>query len=469
MQLNAFPARDQHLSDVQPQQSGAAVHLSPIDKKPVLLDFTGGQLSSDGGLLLLNEIDRQIGLTQAMAEALSDSRDPRYTLHSLQDMLRQRTYQIEAGYDDQNDADRLRDDPVLKMVVGREPISGVPLASQPTLSRFENAPSWRELFRMGEVFLDQFIASYREQPSVIVLDFDDTEARTHGAQQLSLFNYHYRNYCYSPLHVYEGLSGRFITALLKGKRLNGLQVRAMLRRIVRRLRRRWPETTIIFRGDSHFTYPEVMAYLDEEPLAHYVTGLGSNEVLKRLSADVTRQTEELYRRRSAASKEPVKVTRFHSFVYRARSWKRLRRVVVKIEVSKEGTNRRYVVTDFEKAGARTVYRQIYCARGKAELYIKDHKTYLHSDRMSCHRFEANQFRLFLHSAAYVLYDTLRREILGHTALSKATMETLRLKLVKIGTRVKQLKTRIRVILPSSCPEEPVLRHSFEMLALLRPT
>lgn len=304
---------------------------------------------------------------------------------------------------------------------------------------------------------------------MIVLDFDDTENRVHGGQQLALFNGYYGDYCFMPLHVYEGLSGRFITAILKPKVMTGKQTLAVVRRMIARLRAAWPKTLILFRGDSHFTYPEVMDYIDNQPMVHYVTGLRSNQVLKKKAAGVVEQAKQLYRHRKAVSESLVKATRFHSVRYQAGTWSRSRRVVIKVEVSAKGVNVRFVVTDLEGAGAKTLYRKIYCARGKAELYIKDHKTYLKSDRMSCHRFEANQFRLFLHSAAYVLYDTLRREILGHTGLSKATIETLRLKLVKIGARVEELKTRTKVILPSSCPMEPILRQSFEMLARLRPT
>ena len=469
MQLNAFHANDQHRQHSHLGKNRTALHLSPVGKKPVLVDFTGGHLSSDAGILLFKEIDRQTGLTTALAEAISDPRDKRYTRHSMEDMVRQRTFQIDAGYNDQNDADCLRDDPVFKMALSRAPLSGMPLASQPSLSRFENIPSRSALYCMAVVLVDKFVESYSEEPPMIVLDFDDTEARTYGGQQLTLFNKHHGGYCYTPLHVYEGLSGRLVTTLLKPKRLKGKQMLSVLRRLIDHLRRSWSETLILFRGDGHFAYPEVMQYIEQEPLLHYVTGLGTNTALQRLAADITEQTKKLYRRRKAASSEAVKVTRFHSVRYRARSWSGLRRVIIKVEVISQGTNTRFVVTDLEEASAVRVYREIYCARGRAELFIKDHKTYLGSDRMSCHRFAANQFRLFLHSAAYVLYDTLRREILGHTALKKATMETLRLKLIKIGARVEELKTRIKVILPSSCPMEPILRQSFEMLGRLRPT
>lgn len=406
--------------------------LPAVAEKPVLLDFDGGRLSSDAGLLLLQQVDEQIGLTHALASVLSDPRDGRYTKHTLEDLLRQRVYQIAAGYEDANDSNALRTDPILKLALGRLPETDPPLASQPTMTRFENQPSRGDLYRLAEVLVDQFIASYGDEPEVIVIDFDDTEDRVHGQQQLALFNAYYDDYCFLPLHVYEGISGRLITTILKPKQLRGPQALALLRRLVAKLRQAWPEALIIFRGDSHFSFPEVMDYVEQEPEMGYVTGLQTNAVLKRLAADVVEEAQRLYTYRHAQTQEPVKVRRFHSVRYKAGTWRRYRRVVVKVEVTAQGTNLRFVVTNLERARAQVLYRAIYCARGVAEGYIKDHKTYLKSDRTSCHRFEANQFRLLLHSAAYVLLETLRREVLPGTAWSRATMATLRQKLLKIG-------------------------------------
>lgn len=467
LQENTCFAVDQPQPRALPDTPSAPLSLSPVLAKAVLMDFDGGRLSSDAGLLLLQEVDQRLGLTRALSEVLSDPRDERYTQHSIEEMLQQRVFQIAAGYEDANDSDALRHDPVVKMVVGRLPETGAPLASQPTISRFENTPSRGDLYRLAEVLLDQFIRSYDEPPEVVVLDFDDTEDRVHGTQQLALFHGYYDTYCFLPLHVYEGLSGRLITTILKPKRLRGEQALAVLKRLVERLRAAWPKTLIIFRGDSHFAYPEVMDYLEQAPHMGYATGLQTNAVLKRLAADVVEEARRLYRYRRAHSEEAVKVTRFHAVRYCASTWRRYRRVVIKVEVSAQGVNTRFVVTDLERARAQQLYRDIYCARGVAEGYIKDHKLYLKSGRTSCHRFAANQFRLLLHSAAYVLLETLRREVLQATAWSHATMATLREKLLKIGARVRELKTRIKVALPSSCPVAPVLRGSFARLALLR--
>ena len=424
----------------------APLEASAVCKKPVYVDFSGGALSSDAGLLLLKEVDDRIGLTKAAAAVLSDSRDSRYTLHSTRELLRQCVYQIAAGYEDGNDSNALRFEPIIKMAAGRLPLSGAPLASQPTISRFLNRPSRAQLYRMATCIAEQFIASYDEDPALIVLDFDDTDSQTYGRQQLTLFNAYYNGYCYMPLHVYEGISGKLITTILKPTVMKGPAVVSVLRRIVKRLRREWPRTLIVYRGDSQFAKPEVMDFMESESNCMHVSGLTANEVLKRLAAPVIEETERRYEQGDGS-----KVERFHSLRYRAGSWSRFRRVIVKVDVGPQGTNVRYVVTDMEKASARSLYQKIYCNRARAENFIKDHKLYLHSDRASCHRFEANQFRLFLHSLAYILFDTLRREVLRGTEWSASTIETLRLKLIKVGARVRELKTKIKIELPTACP------------------
>jgi len=439
------------------------LEASAVGNKPVYLDFDGGALSSDAGLLLLKEVDDRIGLTKAAAAVLSDPRDPRYTSHSMQDLLRQCVYQIAAGYEDGNDSNTLRFEPIIKMAAGRLPLSGAPLASQPTISRFQNRPSRTQLYRLGVCLAEQFIASYDEAPDLVVLDFDDTDSQTYGDQQLALFNAYYNGYCYMPLHVYEGISGKLITTILKPTVMKGPGVLSVLRRLVKRLRQEWPRTLIVYRGDSQFAKPEVMTFIESESNCMHVSGLGTNKVLKRLAAPVIEETRRLYKEGDGS-----KVERFQSLRYKAGSWSRFRRVIVKVDVSDQGTNVRYVVTDIDDAPAQSLYQEIYCNRARAENFIKDHKLYLHSDRASCHRFEANQFRLFLHSLAYILYDTLRREVLRGTEWGASTIETMRLKLIKVGARVRELKTKIKIELPTPCPLQGTIRKSFLLLAQLRP-
>src|SRR6516165_4383631 len=439
------------------------LQLAPVGDKAAFLDFDGGRLSSDAGLVLLKDPDEQLGLTRALATVLSDPREARRVHFTQHDLLKQRVLQIAAGYEDANDANTLLHDPIFKLLLDRLPETGAPLASQPTISRFENRVSRTELYRMALVLLEQFIASYRHAPKVVVLDFDDTEDPVHGNQEQARYDGYYGGYCFMPLHLYEGLSGRLITTILKAKRFTGTQMLAVLQRVVKRLRHAWPDTLLIFRGDSHFAYPEVMQWLEAEPDLSYVTGLTSNAVLQELAREVVEQAKRAY------AYSGHKGTRFHSTRYHAGTWSRSRRVVIKVEVCEQGVNTRFVVTDLEQARTKVLYQQIYCARGQAENKIKDHKLYLKSDRTSCHRFEANQFRLLLHSAAYVLLETLRREVLKTTQWASATMETIQLRLLKVGARVQECEDRITISCPSSCPVAPILRHSLTLLACVRLT
>jgi Transposase DDE domain group 1 len=445
------------------QLQPAPLPLVPVGGKAVDLDFDGGRLSSDAGVVLLKDIDAQLGCTHNLAAVLSDPRDPRRIHFTLEDLIKQRVFQIAAGYEDANDANTLRDDPIFKLLLDRLPESGAPLASQPTMSRFENRVSRTELYRMAVVLLEQFIASYATPPKIIVLDVDDTEDPVHGGQEQAHFDGYYGGYCFLPFHVYEGLSGRLITTILKAKRFTGAQMLSVLKRLVKRLRHAWPDTLFILRGDSHFAYPEVMQWVEAQPGLSYVTGLTSNAVLKELAREAVEQATRAYARWGC------KVTRFHSTRYQAQTWSRLRRVVIKVEVSDQGVNTRFVVTDLEQARTKVLYQNIYCARGQAENEIKDHKLYLKSDRTSCHRFEANQFRVLLHAAAYVLLETLRREVLRTTQWASATMETIQVRLLKLGARVRECKDRIKISFPSSCPVAPVLRRSLALLTAVRLT
>jgi len=450
-------------ADMVTQRQQAPLNLAPVGAKAVALDFDGGRLSSDAGVVLLKDIDAQLGLTHNLAAVLSDPRDPRRIHFTLEDLIKQRVFQIAAGYEDANDSNTLRDDPIFKLLLDRLPETGASLASQPTLSRFENRVSRPELYRMALELLHQFIASYASAPKVIVLDVDDTEDPVHGGQEHARYDGYYGGYCFMPLHVYEGLSGRLITTILKAKRFTGAQMLAVLKRLVKRLRQVWPHTRLLVRGDSHFAYPEVMQWIEAQPSMGYVTGLTSNAVLQALAQEVVEQATRAY------ALSGHKVTRFHSTRYQAGTWSRPRRVVIKVEVSEQGINTRFVVTDLEQARTKVLYQKIYCARGQAENEIKDHKLYLKSDRTSCHRFEANQLRVLLHSAAYVLLETLRREVLKTTQWASATMETIQLRWLKLGARVQEFEDRITISLPSSCPVAPILRRSLTLLACVRLT
>jgi Transposase DDE domain group 1 len=458
-----IPGGDSMQADLAPQRHLTPLSLAPVGGKTVALDCDGGRLSSDAGLVLLTDIDEQLGLTRALAAALSDARDARRIRFTPEALRKQRLLQIAAGYEDANDANTLRHAPLFKLLLDRLPETGAPLASQPTLSRFENRVSRTELSRRALGLMDQFIASYASPPEGIVLDVDDTEDRAHGAQEPIRYDGYYGGYGCMPCHLYAGLSGRLITTSLKAKRFSGAHMLAVLKRVVKRLRHAWPDTWVILRGDRHLAYPEVRAWLAAPPPLRYVIGLTSNAVLQKLAPEVVEQAKRAY---ACWGRQ---ATRCHSTRSQAGPWSRSRRVVLKVEGSVQGVNTRFVVTDMEHARPQVLYRHIYCARGHMENESKDHKLSLQSDRTSCHRFEANQGRLFLHSAAYLLLDTLRREVLRTPPGACATMETIQLRLLKLGARGQEFKDRIKMSLPSSCPVAPVLRRCVTLLGGVRLT
>lgn len=414
-------------------------NLSDIDKKKVEVKFTLEDTSNDGGLLLLREVENQIGLIKDLANCIKDERHQSYIDHSINSMLSQRVMQIAAGYEDANDCNELKDDEILKLCANQSKA----LATQPTISRFENKVNNKELYKMAKVFVDQFIASYKGEPGIIILDPDDTNSFTYGQQELTLFNSYYAGYCYMPLHIYEGFSGKLITTILKpGRRNKSVNVYAILSRIIMYLREHWPNTMIIIRGDSHFCSKELMDWSHDLKRVEFITGLTGNSVLNKCA----KHTVESAQREYKTYDKPVK--RYHSFEYKANSWTHFERIVVKVEVNSKGTNIRFIVSSLRNIRSKALYEQGYCARGAAELRIKDHKTYLLSDRMSCSSFLANQFRLFLHSAAYVLIHSLQNEVLKETEFCKVTMKTIQLKIIKIATRVKVMKTKVRIELPA---------------------
>ena len=438
------------------------IKVGDIGDKSLTVNFDGGNISSDAGALILREAEEQTGLIRSVAGVIPDNRDARYITHTLTDLLTQRIARIACGYEDANDCNDLRDDPVFKMLAGRYPETDDALASQPTMSRFENTVSRTTLCRLAIVFADVFIASYETPPPVIVTDSDDTEDKVHGNQQQSLFNGYHGNHCFMPLHVYEGLSGKLITTILKpGRRSNGEQMLSIVKRLVGYLHEQWPETLIIFRGDGHFSYPEVTDYTEETEHTMYVVGLTADSRLLKDAKSAIDRAVKMY------EESGNKVVLFHSFYYQARSWKNPRRVVVRAEVSELGKNIRFIVTDMKAAKAAVLYKEIYCARGEDELFVKDHKLCLKSDRTSCQKSEANQFRLFLHSAAYVLIHTLKTEILGETSFANANSDTIQLRLLKAGARVRELTTRIKIELPTSFPLKNIIIRSFQIFNCLR--
>jgi len=417
---------------------GQLFQLTCAQGKKVELSYSGKDISSDGGLLLLKEVENQIGLISGISNCINDGRDQRYIDHDLEQILSQRIYQIAAGYEDANDCDELRTDSILKLCSGKLPISGGKLASQPTMSRFENSVRRSELYRIAEHFALCFINSYQSEPEVIIIDCDDTNNNAYGNQLQIEYNHYYGEYCFMPLHIYEGLSGKLISTVLKpGRRSKSVNVFSILKRLVGFIRGHWCQTRIIIRGDSHFCSQQFMDWAKGQYKVNFITGLTGNQKLHALSKVTVESAEKIY----AVENKPVK--KYHSFTYKAGTWAEAQLAVVKVEVGPMGTNIRYIVTDMWDYRATHLYEMGYCARGNAELRIKEHKTYLKSDRTSCHKFEANQLRLFLHSAAYVLIHTLQKEVLTHTKFVNSTMKTIQLKLLKTAAYVRELNTKIK--------------------------
>lgn len=444
------------------ETSQKTLTLFPVEAKKIELSYTGEQISSDGGLLLLREVENQTGLISSISNCITDARDSRYVDHTITELITQRVFQIAAGYEDCNDCNDLRGDMVLKTCAGRLPQTGNDLASQPTMSRLENTVGPRDLIRMGRYLLDAFVSSYSSTPGVIVIDCDDTNNNTYGQQELTLFNNYYRDHCYMPLHIYEGLSGKLITTILKpGRRNKQNNVASLLKKIVRHLRKQWPGTMIIVRGDSHFASKDFMHWCDSQPLTGYITGLSGNKKLHQLAAVTIESAEREFKQYD----KPVK--RYHCFMYQAGSWDTPQKVVVKVEVSTMGTNIRYIVTNLTNIKSKELYEKGYCARGAMELRIKEHKLYLKSDRSSCSSFYANQFRLFLHSIAYVLMHTLQKELFRGTEYANATFKTIQNKVIKTAAWVKEMKTKIKVEFPKTCITKELQIKAFRMLCLLR--
>jgi hypothetical protein len=416
---------------------------------PLEASFDGGRVTSDGGLPWLGEAEAVVGICAALAAAAPEwRRGP--VRHSLGALVRQRVFQIACGYEDQNDAATLRADPLLKLVCGRPPETGADLASQPTLSRLENAVRATSCYRLalalGAVYLRE-----RERegvPARVLLDLDGTDDPTHGRQEGTAYHGYYRQHMYHPLLVFDGDTDQLVTAVLRPGNAHGARgAVAVLKRLVRALRGRWPGVAIELRADSGFAVPELYAWCEGEGV-DYTVGLIPNPRLEALAAPLLAEA----RRQQAPTGAKVRLA--GEARYQAGSWPRPRRVVYKAEALAEGPNTRFVVTT--RAAPPLALYDSYVDRGEPEGWIKDLKRACFADRLSCGRFVANQFRLFLHAAAYWLLDTLRRWLVAAGA-ERLQLDTLRLRLLKIGGRVVEWLTRVRLHLASSHPAEPLWR------------
>jgi len=417
--------------------------------RPLDATFDLEALTSDGGLVWLAEADTALGLSATLAAEIRDWRH-RPGRHALLTLIQQRLYQIACGYADQNDATTLRHDPLLKHVCGRLPLTGAPLASQPTLSRLENAVTRRTCYRLAVALVGVYLQE-RERDGVprhIRLDLDGTADPVHGEQEGSGYHGYFRQHMYHPLVIYDGDTDQLITAVLRpGTSHASRGIVSILKRLVPALQQRWPGVAIELRADSGFAIPALYAYCEANAIT-YTIGLVPNGRLEALAAPLLAQAL------AHAAETGEKVRLIGETRYQAGSWVVERRVVYKAEALAKGPNTRFVVTNRPaEVTAQTVYDD-YVDRGEPENWIKDLKNHCFADRLSCHTFVANQFRLLLHAAVYWLLDTLRRWLLA-AGMERIQLDTLRLRLLKIGGWVRELATVVRLHLANSHPGRPL--------------
>jgi hypothetical protein len=457
------------------QSTPEQLRFPPVDGLTVRADFDGGAMSSDFGPLILRGVDRQIGLTERLAQAIDDQRHASYITHPLRDLLAQRIFQIGCGYEDGNDANALRRDPLFKLAVERRPLDeAMDLAKWADVLAPGECRLDQGRLSMAQAFVDPFIASDSEAPEVIVIDLDHSEDPIHGQQEFSFYNHDYQSHCDLPLFLFEGLSGRFITAALRpGKRPTGAENAMILKRVLQRLRAAWPETHLVRRGDGHFSNPELMALALADEHTDFIFGLTGNRVLSPLAKPFLETNRRRHAVREANARRlnqplPTSTRSYHELEYAAGTWPQAFRVILKAEVMDFDDNPRFVVTSLDLPSPECLYRDLYSARGQDEHFIKVLKNDLASDRTSDHRFLANHLRLFFACGAYVLHHALRTNVLVHTELAQAQPATVILKLFKIAVRVLQYKDRVKLQLPSNCPVKALLHRVGEILFLARP-
>lgn len=475
------------MTKCKPKKRPKRPRLNRLRKRALEVDFEGGTLTSDGGLVLLREVDKRLNLISRIAQIIPDPRDPRFTVHSQQEILASRIFGIAAGYEDVNDQAQLRHDPAFQVAAEKTPAEHnyedehTPLASPSTHSRFENRIDSKTNFELHRLLVDVFLNSFDKPPEEIVLDYDATDDPIHGNQEGRYFNGFYDGYCFLPLYVFCG--DQLLVCKLSESRFGAAHhSRAITKLLVKEIRARWPEVRIIIRGDSGFANESLMKWCDKNGV-RYVLGLQKNAVLER------NMQEEMAGVADQQAQSGQKETCFKWFRYKARSWHAHRWVVGKAEHSEQGPNPRFVVTNLPSThgvvdptyhrpringkqvervkdpgtlcspiqNPELFYRERYCMRGEMENRIKEQQMCLFADRTSCTRFVANQFRLLLSSFAYVLVDGLRRLGLKGTKHARLRVDTIRLKLFKLAARVRVTCRRVVFHLPTNSPSEELFK------------
>lgn len=447
-------------TDCNPQQLG----FQGVGRRTVVAAFDGGTLTSDGGLLLLSEVERRRGIVRHFAACFRDQRNPAYVEHRLEELVGQRVFGLALAYEDLNDHDELRTDPLLATVVGKvdptgkdrrqEQDRGKPLAGKSTLNRLEWGAIKQDRYRKISVdskavdrfLVDTFLSAYESVPSQIILDLDATDDPLHGEQEGRFFHGYYKGYCYLPLYIFCG--PHLLCALLRSSdRDASAGAVTEVERIVGQIRSRWPQVQIILRADSGFAREELMAWCEQHAV-DFVFGLARNARLQRALGGELDQAREQFEQSGQATRI------FRDFIYRTRkSWSCQRRVIGKAEHLAKGANPRFIVTSLtaESWSAAALYEQLYCARGEMENRIKEQQLCLFADRTSSHNLASNQLRLWFSSVAYILLNELRRLGLQGTELARARCDTIRTKLLKIGAQIRVTVRRVWVHLASSYP------------------
>ena len=421
-------------------------------RRRVEANFQGGDITSDGGVLLLQQVDRRLGLSEAITRFLDDPRRQASCDHNNLSLLRQRVYALALGYEDLNDHQTIRLDLAIQTALGRSE----ELASSSTLCRWENRADRQTAVDMHKVLIEQFIISFKKAPKKLILDFDATDDAIHGKQEGRFFHGYYDHYCFLPLYVF--CRKQLLVSYLRPSKIDGAKHSwAILSLLVKRLRQAWPQVKIIFRADSGFCRHQMLSWCERNNVG-YIVGIAKNKRLNALTGQLQGDARDCFAEWAA------KVRWFTDISYAAGSWKkRKRRVIAKIEHTGKGSNPRYVVTNLSGDGQQ-LYDKLYCARGEMENRIKEQQLDLFADRTSCHRWWPNQFRLLLSSLAYMLLEAIRRLALPGTELANAYVGTLRLKLLKVGAIILRNTRRIRFLLSSAYPHQQLFFHVAARLA-----
>lgn len=429
--------------------NSSRLRFSGVDRRQLIADFEGGRLTSDAGVLLLREVDRRIGLLDAIDACIFDSRDPAYITHQQRKMLAQRIFSIALGNEDLHDQNALRTDPALQLAADKAP-DGDPLASPSTLCRLENRIDRKVLVKLSALFVERFLVAHPTPPEEIVLDFDATDDPIHGQQEQAFFLGYYRHYRFLPLYVFCG--GHLLCSLLRPSNIDAAKYsRAVTKLLVERIRRKWSDVKITIRGDSGFCRWRLMRWCEKHRV-DYVSGIGRHQVLERRIAGLMEQAQAAFRQ----SGEEQRL--FGETLYQAGTWDCEWRLIMKAEHLSAGPNRRFIVSSL-KGDPQSLYDDIYTQRSDMASRIREQQLMLFADRTSCHDFAANQFRLLLSSFAYVLLHTLRTGHPAGTELETAQVSTLRVKLLKIAARVLVSVRRVVLHQCSPCPMQPLFRHA----------